>query len=101
MSVRHKYVILAGTHVDEPFARIRLLDEKWVGLEYHYTTVSFKMDDGNPVLKMTYEIDSVPEDVDVNRLSEDDKADFTALLGDIAVDIILTHSIVETEKNEN
>tara|TARA_Y100001973_G_scaffold21092_1_gene31127 strand:+ start:672 stop:980 length:309 start_codon:yes stop_codon:yes gene_type:complete len=83
-----RFDVLYDDYEDEKCARIRLTDSKWDGIIYHYETVSFREEDEEAVLKFDYEIDSAPEDFDVDNLTPNDQADFESYIGDILVSLI-------------
>ena len=83
-----KFDILYDQYEDEKCARIRLTDKKWEGIIYHYETVSFREEEDEAVLKFDYEIDSAPENFDIDNLTLNDQADFESYIGDILVSII-------------
>ena len=83
-----RFDVLYDDYEDEKCVRIRLTDSKWDGIIYHYETVSFREEDEEAVLKFDYEIDSAPEDFDVDNLTPNDQADFESYIGDILVSLI-------------
>jgi len=84
-----KFDVLYDKYEDEKLARIQLTDDKWNGIIYHYETVSVSEDeDGGATLKFDYDIDSVPEHIDIDNLLPEDQADFESCIGDILVSII-------------
>lgn len=86
-----KYEVLYDEYKEEKLARIRLTDDKWNGIIYHYDTVKILQDDdgtGNAILQFEYDVVEAPYDFNEEKIEPRDKEEFENLLGDILVEII-------------
>ena len=83
------YEILWDDHKNEDLARIKIIQGKWDGLIYNYTTVSFdEQESEEAILHFEYDVEKTPSGIDIDSLTEEDKISFETLLGDILVEII-------------
>ena len=83
------YKLLYEHNFSKDFIRVEITDGKYKGLVYHYIKVSVQEDkDSNGTLQFSYDIDVTPENIDTDKLNEEDKKAFEGQLGDILVHII-------------
>jgi len=84
-----KYEILFDEYIDEKIARIKLTSGEWNGIVYRYGNVKFKRRKKDfAILKFDYDVISVPNNIDIKKMSIEEKSKFETLLGDILVELI-------------
>jgi hypothetical protein len=96
---REKEILMRNSDISEHFrvleedsdvktTIIELTVEPWYGIQYHYNTVKLQPETGDNELPLQfeYDIDHVPEGVEV---AADDLVDFETFLGDVLVAIIV------------
>lgn len=85
-----KFEVLEQTSEAET-AIIKIIDEKWKGVEYYYSTISIEEDkdkDDIGILSFEYHITNSPNEFVLEELLDDDKSDFETMIGDILVALI-------------
>lgn len=88
MNMKRKFEVLFDEYEDQELARIRIEEDGWEGLIYHYGKVDVSEDGDQATLSFEYDVDYVPENIDLDSLSEEDQKSFETILGDIILQII-------------
>lgn len=83
-----RFEILFDEGNTEELAKIRIHEENWQGVVYHYGSVELPQRKDDNRLRFEYDIDYCPEDIDPDNFSEEDKIEFETIIGDILVQII-------------
>ena len=71
----------------EPYTEIEILEGPWEGVRYQYGEVAFQQSRGQLNIRLKYETKFVPE-----KSQPCEGSEFTAVIGDILVDIMSQHA---------
>lgn len=90
MEILYKVLWDEYQDTEDGLVRIKLLEDEFFGIIYHYVTVEAQeAEDGSYcTLKFEYDIDSVPEGFEMESLTEEKHKLFETTLGDILVGFI-------------
>jgi hypothetical protein len=82
------YKVLFDEYKDDDIAKIQFTEGRFNGIIFQFNTIAFKEENEDGVLDIMYDIIETPSDFDVNLLTEDDKAEFEKLIGDVLISIL-------------